>query len=384
MDIAREIVFKLTSKFFVYSLKSESHEIVERISTYIKDELEIIGLNVLSEKFSPFNFKAILVYILFGLFSLNTCAEYLTKPHDTLVMLDGLLNISFLIHVMMKCIIFNIYHEHKFKILNMVLEFHKKTAQLSVLHAKKLREWTSNISCTVFFIFLLFTLLGLTDSIVMLLIADHQTLTFIIPLVFFTFALYGHQVILSGIVLFISHMFVQMKSTIISIEQLDELILQNNQGENNGKIEHTLRVIVEAHVDLTNYMNIFNEVYSLIYLVEFLTIIPCIAAFLTQLSVDLTTYANYLGLVLCMFGVFCSCLLGSLLQVQQNKHFNVLCALSWTNLPLEQQKLIKMMLVASMENSCIQCGIWNYNLEMFVSLCSSSYSYLNILLSFKK
>jgi 7tm Odorant receptor len=175
---------------------------------------------------------------------------------------------------------------------------------------------------------------------------------------------------------------------IISIEQLEELLLDKASNDGSQYVDQDIlekmKIIIDGHVDLTKFMSTFNKVFSLIYLVEFLTIIPQVAALLTRISMNLLTLNEYFSLMMCLFGVFSSCLLGSSLEVQHGKYFTALCELQWIKLPIREQKLLQTMLQASMKNIYLQCGIWDYDLKMFVSLCQSAYSYFNIMLRLRE
>jgi 7tm Odorant receptor len=195
---------------------------------------------------------------------------------------------------------------------------------------------------------------------------------------------FGLQTLTSVIVILVSHIFVQYKSMIICIRNLDELIRQNIKGSQNEKIKKNLASIVKDYVELTEYATVFNELFSLVYFVEYITNILVIATFLTELSIHPEQVGDILALTVTLSFVFCSCLLGSMLEVQHDEYCNALYELSWVDLPVKQQKWILLMLAASNQRSLIECGIWEYNLEIFQSMCKSGYSYFNILLTLKK
>jgi 7tm Odorant receptor len=207
---------------------------------------------------------------------------------------------------------------------------------------------------------------------------------FILFLAFDTIELYALQVSISVLIVLVSHVFILYESMLMSIGYLEELILKNSKGSEDEKVKKSLAAIVEDYVELKEYMSIFNEVFSLVYLVEFLTMIMIIATFLTELSIHPELLGDIISLIVCLFTIFYSCLFGSLLEVKHDKYCNALYGLSWTDLPVGQQKLILMMLTAAKQRSIIECGVWEYNLEMLISICQSGYSYFNILLTLRR
>jgi 7tm Odorant receptor len=376
------IIQTLSSKFFKYSVESDSREIFVRIIEFIRKELDLVGQNVMSEDYSPTNIKAKIFYCICAIFSFNKIDNFILQSQSTYVMLENLMYISIIAHFILKCVVFNAYHRNSFEAVSMIEDYHKRTVKLSPEHSKKLKEWTFNISCIVLAIFLFFASLGFINLIFICTLYQYN-FTFFILITFLVLALHMYPVILSCIMIFVSHMFVQYKSLMISVEQLNCLIQINSDNSNDEEIKSKIAVIVEAQNDLSNYLKVFSQVFSPVYLVEFLTVIPNVAALLTRISMNLTIYSDYFGLMMCLFGVFFSCLLGSLLEVQHDKYFAALCNISWVDLSVKQRNSLCMMLLASMKTKCIPCGIWNYNLEMFVSLCHSAYSYFNILLSLR-
>jgi 7tm Odorant receptor len=283
------------------------------------------------------------------------------------------------IQVILKILVFNVMHMHLSEAVRRIEEFHETKSNFSDEHREKLVHWARNISCIIFVTILLFGSLSIA-MITSTALAENSLNWFL----FFTFngiIMFGLQLNISAIVLFASHMFIAYKSMTVSIEQINTLIQQNSKDE---KIEKSLATVVDDYGDLIEFMKAFNKVYSLVYFVEFLTMIMCIATFLTELSIHPEQIGDALALSTCLLCVFCSCLLASLIEEQHDKYFTALIQLDWLKLPLRQQKMVLVMLTASEYHHFIRCGTWEYNLKMFVSMCQSGYSYFNILLTFRQ
>jgi 7tm Odorant receptor len=372
----------LASKLFKYSIDCDSSEIMHNIMAFLQNKLEFVGQGLYSEDYSPLTIRGLASYSILVTFALIKFNDLVLNPQNTNEILWDLAVISLLIHVSLKFVVSNVYHKNVAKLASMIVDYHKRTAKLSPKHAEKLKEWSANISCIVFVIVMIFFSLGIADLIFVYTFYVNSS-SFLLLFAFLTLAFYMYQLTLSTIAILITHMYVQYKSMMLSVEQLEELILNNTAGSKDVDIQKKIADIVNAQVELIEYMHICNELFSPYFLVEFTFIIPEVAALLTRISMSLDVYNEQVGVAMCLVGVLNSCLFGSLVEVQHEEYFRALCDISWVNLSVKQRKLFHMMLVATMDTYYIQCGIWNYNLEMFVSLCNSSYSYLNILLSLK-
>jgi 7tm Odorant receptor len=388
MAINSEKLFYLTSKLFNFSKNSASSEIIEKVVDLFSKELQFLGQDLLSETYSPINSKAIVFCVIALIFLLRLLAKVLIFSESTDEFLINLINFCVLTETILRTYVFIKNHRLIPKLVTMVKGFYRTTEGISQDHAMKLKKWSTNISYVSFFIMLGTGTFGTFNLCLTIATIQSDTWFQYFASLAFTFAflviLFSLLEIVLSAIFFVSiHAFVQYKSIMVSVKQLEKLIMDNDSGFNNGKIEKMMAIIVEAQVELSNYMKTFNDLLSMTFLVEFIMSIPHIAALLTRISINFTVYYEYTSLATTLLSIFSSCLLGSLLDVQHDACFASLSEISWTKLTTKQRKWLHMMLMASNRNNCIKCGIWDHNLKLFVSLCNSAYSYLNFLLKLR-
>jgi 7tm Odorant receptor len=388
MAINSEKLFYLTSKLFNFSKNSASSEIIEKVVDLFSKELQFLGQDLLSETYSPINSKAIVFCVIALIFLLRLLAKVLIFSESTDEFLINLINFCVLTETILRTYVFIKNHRLIPKLVTMVKGFYRTTEGISQDHAMKLKKWSTNISYVSFFIMLGTGTFGTFNLCLTIATIQSDTWFQYFASLAFTFAflviLFSLLEIVLSAIFFVSiHAFVQYKSIMVSVKQLEELIMDNDSGFNNGKIEKMMAIIVEAQVELSNYMKTFNDLLSMTFLVEFIMSIPHISALLTRISINFTVYYEYTSLATTLLSIFSSCLLGSLLDVQHDACFASLSEISWTKLTTKQRKWLHMMLMASNRNNCIKCGIWDHNLKLFVSLCNSAYSYLNFLLKLR-
>jgi hypothetical protein len=387
MSSKQGTILFLTSKLFKFSTESDSVEIFEKINLFLRKELEIFGLDISSENFSFFNLRATVLYIIVVAYLLSIFYKFLFYENSFNDDIEYLLQICGLMQFVLKFLVF-MKNKSIFPIIEETTETSfKKSSKISDRHAENLKEWTILSGKVIFSLISVFWLLGL--CIAAATIAEYSDRNAIyrlalalIPLSMFTIFILTSQTVVSQIIVIIFNIFAQISSIMISIEQLDELIAENSKDDE--KIKAKIASIVEAKIDLSNYMSLINEVFSLYYFVEMMTTIPHVAAQLNRLSYNIKYFPDYFSIIFNGIIIFTSCLSGSLIKEQHKKCFFALFhASTWSALSAKQKKMFHIMLVAFKDGSSIKCGIWDYDLQMFLHLYQSAYSYFNILLTIR-
>lgn len=152
-------------------------------------------------------------------------------------------------------------------------------------------------------------------------------------------------------------------SLMIKLKQLD---LEVNEKANMKNIKDSLTIIINQHTELIEYLNFFNEVFEIYYLVEMFSIAFQTTVTLFTCSVDAHFFAGYPILIVNILEIFAPCFLGTVLEIQCEKLFDTIAEFNWLDLPINLKKSMLIMLYPSKKKKFISCGLTELNLQTFV------------------
>jgi hypothetical protein len=172
-------------------------------------------------------------------------------------------------------------------------------------------------------------------------------------------------------IIFISLALLQYNALINQLSLLDDEIQKSSL--NQTIIDKMISQIIEQHTELLKYLKLFNEIFSIYYFVEISSIAFQKTVTLFTLSINMSFFAGYPILLADVFQIFAPCLLGTILELQSENFLKSINEISWTKMPVKQQKSLHFIILASQKRQHIASGFFKLNLPGFVSV-SVNYS----------
>jgi odorant receptor len=364
-----------------------SEEMFNIYLQFMNKTLRFVGVHINSRDFSYFNTVLILIFIdLITYLPINFYNIYMNRDDFIREMFcvvtiangfEGAVKLYSFIGDRMKIL----------RLTDMCVEFHSKVKS-SQEHSEEFIKWMK-ISGMVFFALLVsfsttgvliffypliyfiifkkttlhfgFVIPGIDPETVfgyMLNFAYHSMQLFIVLV-----SVYGTTCI---VMLFMFSSFAQYGSLKISVKELDALI--EFRGKYDKKVKKTIEKIVIEHNDLIEYLNCFNEIFSVYHFVDISCLIFQTTTTLFTLSANYFFIPGYPILVLDAFVILGPCILGTMLEIAAESFYDSITEISWFLLPVEQQKSILIILHSSIMERPLKWGLMKLDLQQFVDV----------------
>ncbi|XP_319538.2 putative odorant receptor 83c [Anopheles gambiae] len=143
-----------------------------------------------------------------------------------------------------------------------------------------------------------------------------------------------------------------------------------------------MRAIYQYHQSVIFYLESMQECYRNICVVQ---VASCSLSTVFNLFLALTTdwYATYGFIVISVFQLFVYCLMGTVMQIMNERMIDYISNLPWYMLPTEEQKQFKFMLARSQLSAEIMIrSVGPMNMETFTDIMQKMYSAFAMMYSF--
>jgi hypothetical protein len=379
-------MLKYVKKIFNLTEVSTSIEIHHAVVEFAIKICRLIGCNMLSVDFSYTNIVLLLLVLDFVTYiPINLYDVYLFRENFVRCMFC-VVTFPCGIQGGIKLYVFIVHRQKILNLMSIAENFHQISTRTRG-NSATFRKWMLVAVHVFFFILILFIgifILIVIYPIIVFIFSGNIilhygfVLPFIDPEIVYGYALnFSHHVLQTFIVITgtMASVMLTMYYVIVILAKydtlgadIDDLDIMIKSSTSEDKTNEKLADIIDQHNALIEYLEFFNDIFSVYYLID----IFC-AAFQTGItlftcSIDIGFLPGYTILLFTAAEIFAPCLLGTALEISCDKFYDKLVAFSWIDLPLSQQRTVLFMIQLSQKKRFMACGKVDLNLQLFVSV----------------
>nr|QGW45413.1 odorant receptor 40 [Bradysia odoriphaga] len=168
-----------------------------------------------------------------------------------------------------------------------------------------------------------------------------------------------------------------------AVDNFNSLVGKNEQDANTIEVRASLRNLILMHMDFVNFTKTLKLTYHEICLVE-ITMANAIMIVLLYVILILDWFPAYFFMATAFFQVFEYSLLGTIIEIANDKMYKAVCDITLVYLPVAEQRKVNFMILKVQKPHLLTIGGFeSLNVETFVAALKRTYSVGMILINSK-
>ncbi|KFB50274.1 AGAP011813-PA-like protein [Anopheles sinensis] len=174
--------------------------------------------------------------------------------------------------------------------------------------------------------------------------------------------------------MFLLNACLQVDMMCLELDRLSALCVLNGKGQYTVEIRNRIRTIIEHHIEHLDFMKTMCNLFMLHFLVVFGCIFFQLISIVVVVVAIPNWYPGYFLFTMLTFQLFFSCALGQLLDLKCDELTVAIYTVPWYNMEVQDQKALRLLLMASQRPVLISYGFGTVNIRTFFEIYRKTYS----------